>query len=166
MRFAMPVTAVCTLGLAVGANCLRGDDQPNEHRAEPSRGVASRGRDCQSPAYRTAAELFRQLQKSYDAGLHEDVICFGQQVATLDRYGQRFRETASVYAILAGSHAILGRNAEEAGDLKGALGHFKKATSCNRAFADAMGFWYRDPVYSRNPEGIKKHIDAVQKMYE
>ena len=84
--------------------------------------------------YKTPKELFSQLQKHFDANEHKEVVRIGQQIEKIDKYGEKHPETVSVYAIMAGSYAILGREAEKAGDLKAALGYFKRAASCNRSF--------------------------------
>jgi hypothetical protein len=112
------------------------------------------------------ADLLRQINAHYAKDEQEDVIRVGKKIEDLDKYGERYRATASVYSTMAHSVAILGRNAEKNGDAAKALAMFKRAASCNRAYADALGFWYKDPWWTRDVAATKREIAKVQRLYE
>ncbi len=105
-----------------------------------------------------AGELLEEMNKHVVKGEYEQVIVVGKRIDGIDKYGDKSWNTASVYATMASSSALLGQKAEKAGDIKAALAYFKRAASYNRSFADALMLFQK--------MSSKETADEVQTLYK
>jgi hypothetical protein len=96
----------------------------------PSAGVAQENNP--------ATALLLQINKHCAKGEDATILQIGKAIHQIDKYGDKYRDTAAVYATMAHCAAKLGNEAERNGDTKTALVYFRQATSYNRSFADAL----------------------------
>ena len=74
---------------------------------------------------------------------YENVLKLGKKIEQIDKHGDKYFDTASVYATMGTSAVLLGRQAEKKGDTKAALAYWKQAAGYNRAFGNALMLYHR-----------------------